>query len=90
METKEKATEAAESTQCKGSENIWRMPTRRQKLLRAFLEGRRLTSIDIVRDFYIADARSEIRNLRDAGYNIKDVWVHSANSKYKVYYMDPV
>ncbi|SHE68894.1 Helix-turn-helix domain-containing protein [Bacteroides luti] len=87
MEEKERAAGAATVGQDKDSEK-WLLPESRKRLLSLFLSGEHLSSVDIVRKCRIADPRSEIRHLRNAGYEIKDRWMKSSKSRYKIYFME--
>lgn len=60
-------------------------------LLALLSNGGKYSVIDIIKQTgCIADPRSEIRHLRNAGVDIRDCWETSASgSRYKVYWMAP-
>ena len=67
--------------------------TNDEMLLRYFQEGNIVTTRTAPDEIGIADVRANIRNLRDAGYNIVDRWVSKVNrrgrkTRYKEYWME--
>lgn len=63
--------------------------TQRQAALVTLLSNGGVYSVvDIIHALPIGDPRSEIRNLRDKGVNVSDVWAQSAHGqRYKLYFI---
>ncbi len=49
--------------------------------------GGKYSVADIMNDLHIGDPRAEIRDLRVKGITVEDVWVYTATSKYKRYWI---
>ena len=59
-----------------------------QRILEALQSGRRLTCLDILRDFACMNAKGRLFELRRAGHPIVDEWVKTANgARVKRYYL---
>lgn len=63
--------------------------TPRQAALCALLSGGGAFSVvDIIRALPIGDPRSEIRNLRNIGVNVQDVWATGySGTRFKLYFI---
>lgn len=62
-------------------------------LLKYLQDGNIVTTRNAPDELGIADVRANIRDLRDAGYDIKDRWVQGINrrgskTRYKEYYIE--
>ena len=63
-------------------------PSQCAQLLAAFRQGRRLTCLDILREFQCMNGKGRIHELRKAGHEIKDEWVITPSRKrVKSYYL---
>ena len=58
-----------------------------QNLLGALQGGRRLSGLDIWRNFGLYRASSVVKNLRNKGYDIKTEIVEKNGERYGVYYL---
>ena len=86
MEKIEKAAGAAQITRGKDNQKD-HLNEQCRKLLTAFQNGEKLSSVDITIRYRIADPRSLIRHLRNKGYQITDEWIYKENTRYKMYFI---
>lgn len=68
------------------------LETNDQILLKYLFEGKIITTRTAPDELGISDVRANIRNLRNAGYNIQDRWVINENrrgrkTRYKEYFI---
>ena len=58
------------------------------KVYKLLCSGGEYSTIQMTNSLYVADPRSHIRNLRNAGVPIADRWIETeSNSRYKVYFL---
>lgn len=65
--------------------------TQRQiRLINLLRDGYKYSAIDISIQLHIGDARSEIRNIRKMGIEVRDKWVtgREGGNRYKLYWIE--